>query len=63
MQTLINALREIIGTPNFYKQMGGGTNYNYTWDYGAMMEYMLAGMLLLIVVSWVFKSIRWLFSR
>lgn len=61
MQTLINALREIVGTPDFYKQMG--SQNNYTWDYGAMMEYMLAGMLLLIVVSWIFKSIRWLFSR
>lgn len=63
MQTLINALREIIGTPDFYKQMGGNNNYNYTWDYGAMIEYMVAAMLLMVVVSWIFKSIRWLFSR
>lgn len=61
MQTLINALREIIGTPNFYRQMG--SQNNYTWDYGAMIEYMVAAMLIMIVVSWTFKGIRWLFSR
>lgn len=61
MQTLINALRDIIGTPNFYKQMGSQNSWQ--WDYGAMIEYMVSAMLIMIVVSWIFKSIRWLFSR
>ena len=61
MQTLIEALRDIIGTPDFYRQMGGMNNY--TWDYGAMIEYIVASLLVLIVVSWVFRFIKWLFSR
>lgn len=61
MQSVIDALRDIIGTPNFYHQMG--SNSNYTWDYGAMLEYALAGMVVLIVVGSVFKMIRGFFSR
>lgn len=56
MNTLIDTLREIIGTPDFYKQMTSSTNY--TWDYGAMLEYMIAGILVCIVVSSVFKFLR-----
>ena len=48
MQTVIQALREIIGTPDFYIDNG---NYSSTWDYGAMLEYAIAGMLVLIVVG------------
>lgn len=55
MQTVINALREIIGTPEFYVRLGGSTNYS--WDYGAMIEYFGALLLVLIVVSSVFKLI------
>ena len=55
MNTLIEALREIIGTPDFYIE---GSNYSSTWDYGAMLEYMIAGILVCIVVSSVFKFIR-----
>lgn len=55
MQTVIDALRSILGEPDFYKQMGN-TN-NYSWDYGAMIEYFVAALLLLIVVSSVFKFI------
>ena len=62
MQTLIEALREVLGEPDFYKQLGG-SNYNYTWDYGAMMEYLVGAMILMICVSYVFKAIKWLFSR
>lgn len=55
MQTIIEALREIIGTPDFYVRLGGATNYS--WDYGAMIEYFGALLLVLIVVASVFKLI------
>lgn len=56
MQTVIQALRQILGTPDFYKQMSG---YNtYTWDYGAMIEYFVGALILLIVVSSVFRFIN-----
>lgn len=59
MDTLINALRSVIGEPDFYKQMTNTSSY--TWDYGAMMEYMIAGLLLLVVVSSIFKFLHKIF--
>lgn len=56
MQTVIDALRSILGTPDFYKQMSGYNNY--TWDYGAMIEYFVGALILLIVVSSVFRFIN-----
>lgn len=56
MDTIINYLREIIGTPDFYVRLGGSTNYS--WDYGAMIEYVVAALLVLIVVSNIFRFIR-----
>lgn len=61
MDTVIEALREIIGTPDFYHSMTGTSNP--TWDYGAMLEYALAGMVVMIVVGSVFKILRGWFSR
>lgn len=55
MQTVIDALRNIIGTPDFYIDNG---NYNSTWDYGAMIEYCIAGILVLIVVSSIFRILK-----
>lgn len=55
MNSLIEALREIIGTPDFYIE---GSNYSSTWDYGAMIEYMGALILIIVVVISVFKFIR-----
>ena len=51
MQTLIEALREIVGTPDFYIQGTDPVNY------GAMFEYFGALVLVLVVVSSVFKLI------
>lgn len=56
MESLIEALREVIGEPEFYVRLASSTNY--TWDYGAMLEYMIAGSLLIVVVGSVFKFIR-----
>lgn len=59
MQNVIDALREIIGVPEFYVRLQN--QQNYTWDYGAMIEYLIAGTLVLIVVSSVFKILKgWL---
>ena len=55
METLINALREVLGVPEFYVRLG--TSTNYSWDYGAMMEYFFAGLILCIVVCAVFRFI------
>lgn len=55
MQNVIDALREIIGTPDFYIESSG---YSSTWDYGAMIEYAIAGILVIVVVSSVFKILK-----
>lgn len=60
MTTVIEALRDIIGAPEFYTRLG--SQQNYTWDYGAMLEYAIAGMVVLIVVGSVFKMIRGFFN-
>lgn len=59
MQTILESLRQYLGDPNFYINNG---SYNYTWDYGAMLEYMVGAVLLIVVVSNVFKIIRRMFE-
>lgn len=54
MDTLLNALRKIIGSADFYIENG---NYSGTWDYGAMIEYLVAAMILMICVSSVFRFV------
>lgn len=56
MQTLIETMRDILGTPEFYVKLGNQTNY--TWDYGAMLEYMGAVIILCVVIASVFKFLR-----
>lgn len=59
MNTLIETVREIIGDPVFWRQLQNQNgSYSYNWDYGAMIEYMICGILLCIVVSSVFKFMR-----
>lgn len=60
MQSLIESLREIIGTPDFYEQSSG---YSGSWDYGAMIEYFVAALILCIVVASVFRLLGKLVSR
>lgn len=55
MQTLIQYLRQIIGTPDFYIDNG---NYQSTWDYGAMLEYIICGVIVCIIIAGVFKLLR-----
>lgn len=52
MQDLLTALRSVLGEPDFYITNG---NYSGSWDYGAMIEYMVGAVILCIVVSGIFK--------
>lgn len=52
MQSLISALRNIVGEADFYITNG---SYSGSWDYGAMVEYMAAVLILCLVVSSVFR--------
>lgn len=52
MQTVLDALRTVLGEADFYKVLYGN---NPTWDYGAMIEYFVGALILLITVSSVFK--------
>lgn len=54
METVLEALRSVLGEADFYITNG---SYNGTWDYGAMIEYFVGALLLLITVSSVFKII------
>ena len=56
MNTIIEALRSIVGSPDFYKQLGG-YNGSYTWDYNAMFEYFFGCILLIVSVIFVFRFI------
>ena len=58
METILEALRNILGEPDFYVKLGSATNYS--WDYGAMVEYFVGATILCIVVSSVFRIlVRW----
>lgn len=56
MDSLLDYVREILGTPDFYIE--GTNSYSGTWDYGAMLEYSICGILLIVTVICVFKLIR-----
>lgn len=60
METLLEALREVIGEPEFYITNG---NYSGSWDYGAMMEYIVASLILCVVVASVFRLLGKLVDR
>lgn len=60
METILDALRTIIGSPDFYIESSG---YSGTWDYGAMIEYFVASAVLLVVVASVFRFLGKLVSR
>lgn len=60
METMIDALRDILGNPDFYIESGSG--YSGSWDYGAMIEYFVAALLLCIAVSSIFKLVVRIFG-
>lgn len=53
MDSVLSVLRDILGEADFYRRLTD--NSDYTWDYGAMIEYLVGAVLLLVVVSSVFK--------
>ena len=60
MQTIIESLRQILGSADFYEVNSG---YSGSWDYGAMIEYFVAALILCIVISSVFRLLGKLVSR
>ena len=60
MQSVLDALREILGEADFYITNG---NYSGSWDYGAMIEYFVGAVVLCIVISSVFRFLGKLVSR
>lgn len=60
MQTVLEAVRTVLGEPDFYRQMTNTSSYS--WDYGLMVEYLVSAMILCIVVSSVFKIIARVFK-
>ncbi len=60
MQTILQALRDILGEADFYRPLT--PSGNYTWDYAAMIEYMVGALVLLVVISSVFRFLIKLFS-
>lgn len=59
MDTIIDALRSVLGEPDFYKVISGN---NPTWDYASMFEYFFGAILLCIVVSAVFRILVGVFK-
>lgn len=57
MTSLIEYLRELIGsTEGFWHQFTTNNNYNsYAWDYGYLFEYFVAGVIVCVVIAYVFK--------
>lgn len=60
MNTILEALREIIGVPDFYIESSG---YSGSWDYGAMIEYFVGAVVLCLVISSVFRFLGKLVGR
>lgn len=60
MTTLIESLRQIIGSPDFYIENG---NYSGSWDYGAMIEYIGCILIVIVVVASVFRFITRIAGR
>lgn len=60
MQSIIQSLRQIVGSADFYET---GSGYSGTWDYGAMIEYFCAVLILCIVIASVFRFLGKLVSR
>lgn len=60
MQTLLDALRSVVGAADFYITNG---NYSSTWDYGAMCEYFAAVVVLVVVIASVFRFLGKLVDR
>lgn len=62
MTTIINALRDIVGDADFWIE--SGTSYGSgSWDYGLMIEYFSAVLILCIVIASIFRFLGKLVSK
>lgn len=52
---ILESIRNILGEADFYIENG---SYSGTWDYGALIEYLICGLILCICVSSIFKFLR-----
>lgn len=59
MTTIIEGLRQIVGEAAFYDSSSG---YSGSWDYGAMIEYFCAVLILCIVITSVFRFLGRIFK-
>lgn len=55
MTTLLDNLRSVLGQADFY--------VNDSWDYAAMLEYLVGAIVLCIVITSVFRFLGKLVSR
>lgn len=60
MQSVLDAIREILGEADFYISNG---SYSGSWDYGAMIEYFVGAVVLCIVIASVFRFLGKLVAR
>lgn len=60
MTTLLDSLRSVLGSADFYET---GSGYSGTWDYGAMIEYLVGAVVLCVVIASVFRFVGKLVSR
>ena len=56
MQSLIDAVRNILGQADFYIEA------SQSWDYALMIEYLICAVILLCVICNVFALLRCLFG-
>lgn len=59
MTTLLESLRAIIGKAEFYTNYGN----DWRWDYGAMCEYFVCAVILVVVIASVFRLLGKLVER
>lgn len=64
MQSVLDALRDYLGEASgWWQNFQNNNSYNtWQWDYGSMFEYFFAGVLLCIVVSYVFRILMKIFD-
>lgn len=53
MDTIVNVLKNVIGEAPDYFTIGNSSTPQ--WDYGALLEYAFAGVLLILSLAFVYK--------
>lgn len=63
MTDLISYLQELIGSADgFWHTFQNNNSSSYNWDYGMLFQYFIAGVIVCIIISNVFKFLRALIS-